>query len=354
MFKQKANTTCNNKTFTSATIRAMTESIHPTAARLLLAAATLSQEGVSGPSDLARVLGVSPQVATNWMRRGVSKEGMLAAQEKLGANPTWIRTGEGEMGAPGAAKHIAGENKDANSMYNAPVTEPSEIATPDNLDPTTLTGPQRIRAALGPLGLTAETLAGVAAVGAEVASLWLAGQGPEPTLIQAVALQNTYGVNSVWILKGKGAPGVAIRYDDEWRPVTFKNWHLVPVKGMAQLGDNGYWAEIEYGEGYVATASLDKDAYAVRCKGDSMRPRIKDGEYVVLEPNQPISPGDEVLVKAKDGRVMVKEFVYEAQGKIFLLSTNETHGKISVERANIEHMHYVGWIAKPSAYRSQG
>lgn len=354
MFKQIANTACNNKAFTSATIRAMSESIHPTAARLLLAAATLSREGVTGPSDLARLLGVSPQVATNWMRRGVSKEGMLAAQEKLGANPTWIRTGEGDMASSGGSQHTLGETKDTNSIYNAPVTEPSEIATPDNLDPTTLTGPQRIRAALMPLSLTAETLAGVAGVGVEVASLWLAGNGPEPTLIQAVALQNTYGVNSVWILKGKGTPGVAIQYDDEWRPVTFKNWHLVPVKGMAQLGDNGYWAEIEYGEGYVATASLDKDAYAVRCKGDSMRPRIKDGEYVVLEPNQAISPGDEVLVKAKDGRVMVKEFVYEAQGKIYLLSTNETHGKISVERENIEHMHYVGWIAKPSAYRQQG
>lgn len=69
--------------------------IHPTAARLLEAAKTL--KGAEGPSDVARLLGVSPQQVTNWKSRGVSTEGMLDAQRLIGCSATWLQTGEGEM-----------------------------------------------------------------------------------------------------------------------------------------------------------------------------------------------------------------------------------------------------------------
>jgi hypothetical protein len=37
--------------------------------------------------------------------------------------------------------------------------------------------------------------------------------------------------------------------------------------------------------------SRDPNAYALRVKGDSMRPRIKPGEFVLVEPNTPPQPG---------------------------------------------------------------
>jgi phage repressor protein C with HTH and peptisase S24 domain len=82
-----------------------------------------------------------------------------------------------------------------------------------------------------------------------------------------------------------------------------------------------------------------------------MRPRIKNGEYVIIEPGHPIQPGDEVLVRAKDGRVMVKELAFKAQGRTHLLSVNEAHGKLSIDNNDIEKMHYVAGIAKRSMWR---
>lgn len=193
-------------------------------------------------------------------------------------------------------------------------------------------------------GTTEETVAG-----------WLSGNSKQISVDHAVALQEALGINSVWLMLGKGSRTTAIRHNDPWDPITNLQWKGVPVLGMAQLGDNGFWSEIEYpvghGDGFVDVPTKDKDAYALRCIGDSMRPRIKDREFVVVEPNHAIEPGDEVLVKAKDGRVMVKEFLYQRAGRTHLISVNEAHGTLALKDEDIEKMHYVGWIAKPSAWR---
>lgn len=128
----------------------------------------------------------------------------------------------------------------------------------------------------------------------------------------------------------------------------------VPVVGAAQLGDNGHWADLEhpvgFGDGYIEWRSNDANAYALRCWGRSMTPRVKDGEFVIIEPNHPWVPGDEVMVKALDGRVMVKQFLYERDGQIHLASINETHGIISLRRDEIEKIHYVAGIAKSALW----
>jgi phage repressor protein C with HTH and peptisase S24 domain len=80
--------------------------IHETAARLLEAAKIL--KGAEGPSDVARLLGVSPQQVTNWKSRGVSTEGMLDAQRLIGCSATWLQTGEGEM-IDASSKHISAD-----------------------------------------------------------------------------------------------------------------------------------------------------------------------------------------------------------------------------------------------------
>jgi phage repressor protein C with HTH and peptisase S24 domain len=84
-----------------------------------------------------------------------------------------------------------------------------------------------------------------------------------------------------------------------------------------------------------------------------MRPRIRDGEFAIIEPGHPVEPGDDVLVKARDGRVMVKTFLYRRAGKTHLVSINEAHPSISLTDVEIEKMHYVVAIARPSMYRQR-
>lgn len=126
----------------------------------------------------------------------------------------------------------------------------------------------------------------------------------------------------------------------------------VPIIGNAQLGDGGFWTGMEYpvgmGDGFIPWPTTDKDAYALKCKGDSMMPRIKNGEYVVIEPNHGYIPGDEVLVVTKDSKVMVKIYLYTRGGVVTLMSINEEHPPMNIDENGIESMHYVAGIAKES------
>jgi hypothetical protein len=243
------------------------------------------------------------------------------------------------------------DSKPPISAENVVVIEDSPPLPAPIIDPAKLTPQQRMKAALVPLSVSAEALAGVAKVGMDVASQWLAGEGPDVSLAHAVAIQNTYQVNAVWLTKGKGEPGVAVMYNDEYRPIPLtKHWKLIPVVGMAQLGDNGHWVEVEFGNGFVDHPSRDKDAYALRCVGDSMSPKIEAGDFVIIEPNTEPKPGKNVLLKSKDGRVMVKKFLYKAAGRTYLVSVNAAHPPMSFGDEEIEKMHYVRAVVDGDAW----
>lgn len=134
----------------------------------------------------------------------------------------------------------------------------------------------------------------------------------------------------------------------------YPSGNRIPVVGTAQLGDNGHFVELEYpaghGDGWVDIASRDPNAYALRCRGDSMRPRIRSGEFVVVEPGTEPAPGDEVLIKATDGRVMIKTYLYRREGRVHLVSVNEAHPSIALDEREVAAMHYVGAIVKASRW----
>lgn len=153
-----------------------------------------------------------------------------------------------------------------------------------------------------------------------------------------------------WLVKGVGEKYKTLEeINGELAPALGHIRH-VPVVGKAQLGDNGHWCEIDYppghGDGYITYPSKDDEAYAIRCIGDSMRPRIKNGEFVIVEPKTTPISGDEVIVKSKDGRVMVKTLLYERDGRVYLQSVNETYPSISIAEEEIEKMHFVAAIVK--------
>ena len=135
------------------------------------------------------------------------------------------------------------------------------------------------------------------------------------------------------------------------RPLNKIEFRKCPVVGNAQLGDQGYWREMDYpighGDGYILWQTSDGNAYAVRCQGSSMEPRIRHGEYVIVEPNKPAEPGDEVLIRTTDGRAMVKILLYTKNGLVYLDSINATdHPRISLPQEEISAIHYIAGFAK--------
>lgn len=201
-------------------------------------------------------------------------------------------------------------------------------------------------------------LAEVAGVTKGTVNQWLSGQIKSLKLEYAVRIQERFGYNAVWLVMDKGEQKVKTAHSpDVWNPVPFPPGKRIPVVGMASLGDNGFWAELEYaqgvGDGYLDFPSRDPNAYSLKCKGDSMLPRIKDNEFVVIEPGHEVKPGDEALVRAKDGRVMIKTFLYSRAGRTHLSSVNENHAPIIIENDQIERLHYVAAIVKEAFWRHE-
>lgn len=128
----------------------------------------------------------------------------------------------------------------------------------------------------------------------------------------------------------------------------------VPVVGQAKLGVDGYFEAIDFpvghGDGYLMIHSDDPNAYGLKVIGDSMHPRIKNGEYVLIEPNKVFCSGDEVMVKTVKGQAMIKEFIYQRDGMFRFDSVNQSHPPIHLPEDAIDKIHLVGGILKSSRF----
>lgn len=136
--------------------------------------------------------------------------------------------------------------------------------------------------------------------------------------------------------------------------VRAKRLETVPVVGKAMLGPNGFFEAMDYpaghGDGFLEIPSDDESAYALRVVGSSMHPRIKNGEYVLIEPGHQYLPGDEVLVRTKDGRAMVKEFIYAREGQHRFDSISDGYPPVFLDDEDVMAVHYVAGILKASKY----
>nr|WP_250392301.1 S24 family peptidase [Escherichia coli] len=128
---------------------------------------------------------------------------------------------------------------------------------------------------------------------------------------------------------------------------------FVPVIGEAVLGVDGSVDMIEFRSGWLSIYSGDKDAYGLKVKGDSMWPRIQSGEYVVIEPNTPVHPGDEVFVRTKDGHNMIKIMNKTRDGDYQFSSINSDHRPITLPVEEVDKMHFVSAIVKHTRYVDQ-
>lgn len=127
---------------------------------------------------------------------------------------------------------------------------------------------------------------------------------------------------------------------------------LLPVAGIAQLGSNGWYDEIEANgtEGYVEHYTNDDQAYALRVRGDSMYPAIRNGWYVVVEPSMAVSGGIYAAIALTNGRKMVKEVLYETPQEYVLQSVNGGE-RLSISRDEIQTIHGVSAVVAPGKHK---
>lgn len=87
-------------------------------------------------------------------------------------------------------------------------------------------------------------------------------------------------------------------------------------------------------------------SYALRVRGNSMRPRYRAGELVIVEPALAALPGDDVVVCMHDGRRMLKELCRIDDDEVQLLSINNGRIPLTLRRDQIESIQLVSGRAR--------
>lgn len=174
------------------------------------------------------------------------------------------------------------------------------------------------------------------------------GEVKDPKYTTLKQLADYFGISAIELIEcdlQQTQPTTVIEVDGEYYPHTFSD---VPVRNDIFITENSDALSKEHIENKSALRwpSYDEDAYAVKCLGSSMTPRIKSGEFVVIEPNHAISSGDEVLVITTDNKATVKTFLFERDEEYHLLPVNEDTAPIRTPKSTVESLHYVVGIAK--------
>ncbi|EHI1011830.1 TPA: S24 family peptidase [Escherichia coli] len=162
------------------------------------------------------------------------------------------------------------------------------------------------------------------------------------------ALAKFLNVDVVWLQHGTSLNGA--NDEDTLSFVGKLKKGLVRVVGEAILGVDGAIEMTEERDGWLKIYSDDPDAFGLRVKGDSMWPRIKSGEYVLIEPNTKVFPGDEVFVRTVEGHNMIKVLGYDRDGEYQFTSINQDHRPITLPYHQVAKVEYVAGILKQSRH----
>ncbi len=219
---------------------------------------------------------------------------------------------------------------------------------------------ERIAELMDVTGWKVGDLAEIAGVSSSAATQWKDGPTMSIKLEPATRLSAKCGYSALWIATGKGLKKGVIPAGDGMLEPEYagapKPPKSVPVVGTAKLGQDGFYEELSpvvgAGDGHIEIATDDPNAYGLRVRGQSMFPAIRDGWYVLVEPNGRPAIGEYVLVKLLTGQKMVKELLNTRAGSYEVVSVNggERH---TFHSSEIESVQAVGAVVSPSKWRPE-
>lgn len=153
------------------------------------------------------------------------------------------------------------------------------------------------------------------------------------------------------VAKALAAANVGIETFVQFIDETARSVQSVPLLGFAQAGNGGYFDDggFPVGKGWdeVGLPSVsDQHAYALEISGDSMKPAYRDGDVIVVSPGTPIRRGDRVVVKTKDGEVLVKELKRRTTKTLELQSLNPVHPDRTLSPSDVEWIARIVWASQ--------
>lgn len=163
---------------------------------------------------------------------------------------------------------------------------------------------QRIREARVRKELDQSKLSAKVDVATRTVQRWEKGeQVPDSNYLMRIA--KATGVTPHWLLTGEGEmfPHAASQANVIPLPSRYKKVNLVslPLLSSVPGGAPSLIFHPDYVEKYITVDDIrDTNAFALEVKGNSMAPRIEDGDIIVVSPNVETRTGDICVVRVQD------------------------------------------------------
>lgn len=124
----------------------------------------------------------------------------------------------------------------------------------------------------------------------------------------------------------------------------------IPVIATIRLADREcFFMSVVKGDGlgFVQLPSIDSSSYAIQMYGQEFSPRIRHGEYLVVEPRLTPGPGDEVVVKLNgEEEVRLGVYTFTANGLCHFEGLVSANGSFQAYEQDIEYIRVISAITK--------
>ncbi len=186
-------------------------------------------------------------------------------------------------------------------------------------------------------GLTQQDVAHRLGITAQAVGKWEMGaSSPDPATIAHLAEILEISADELLSLPGNAYPvGEPGRYADR----------RVAVVGAVKAGYNAFAFEEDYGYEYANVKNASEYFYLV-VKGDSMEPRIYDGDLALVHRQPTLENGDlGVILYGAEGEGTLKKFIRRGNA-VILRPFNPDYKDLVIKGADLEHLHIVGKVVE--------
>ncbi len=197
---------------------------------------------------------------------------------------------------------------------------------------------QRVKEARQAKGMDQAKLSARLDIATRTLQRWEKGeQVPDSNYLMRIAKHT--GVSPHWLLTGEG--DMIGRPEDTGKVITlptsrYKKVDLVslPLLSSVPGGAPSMIFHPDYVERYISVDDVrDNQAFALEVKGNSMAPRIEDGDIIVVSPKLQTKNGDICVVRVNDEDT-VKRVKIEDQ-TIYLIPLNPDYEPMAVKKRDV-------------------